>query len=477
MSERPALELRDIVRHFGEVMALQGANLIVRRGTVHALLGENGAGKTTLMRVAYGMLRPTSGDVLVDGAVRRFSSPADAIAAGIGMVQQHPANIGAMTVWENVLLGGSGVLDPTASRNDIRALAKRLGFALDPDAFAADLPVASQQRLEILTAIHRDARLLILDEPTAILAPEEAEGLYRWLRAFADDGGTAVVVTHKLDEARRFTDELTVLRAGKTVRQATSCDATAGELTRAMIGEALAPPASRKGATPGDSVLRADRLHLLDSRGLAVVRDASFDVRAGEIVGIAGIEGSGHHQLLLALAGRHPLHSGSLQAPLSVSFVPEDRHRDAIVRDFTLTENSAVAGAGTRRGRIPWRHLAARTQALIEHFDVRAPGPSAPIRDLSGGNQQKFVLARELSGDPQAIVAENPTRGLDVRAAGFVREQLQAARDRGAAVVVYSSDLDELLELADRVLVVHAGSVVAVPSDRERIGAAMLGAA
>ena len=477
MSQHPALELRDIVRHFGEVMALQGANLVVRPGTVHALLGENGAGKTTLMRVAYGMVRPSSGDVLVDGVARRFSSPADAIAAGIGMVQQHPANIGAMTVWENVLLGGSGVLDPTAARNDIRALAKRLGFALDPDAIVSELPVASQQRLEILTAIHRNARLLILDEPTAILAPEEAEELYKWLRAFADGGGTAIVVTHKLDEARRFTDELTVLRAGKTVRQTTSSDATAGELTRAMIGEALAPPPSRKAAARGELVLRTDRLHLVDSRGLMMVRDASFEVWAGEIVGVAGIEGSGHHQLLLALAGRHPVHSGSLEAPQSVSFVPEDRHKNAIVRDFTLTENAAVTGAGARRGRIAWRDFAARTRALIERYDVRAPGPFTAIRDLSGGNQQKFVLARELSGNPKAIVAENPTRGLDVRAAGFVREQLQAARDRGAAVVVYSSDLDEILELADRVLVVHAGSVVAVAPDRDRIGAAMLGAA
>ncbi len=477
MTDAPALELRGIVRSFGEVVALRGAGLVVRRGTVHALLGENGAGKTTLVRVASGMLSPTAGELLIEGAPRRFSSPAAAIAAGVGTVQQHPTNIGAMPVWENVLLGGAGVLNPAIARSDIRALAKRLGFSLDPDALVSDLPVASQQRLEILKAIHRNARLLMLDEPTAILAPEESAELYAWLRSFANSGGTAVVVTHKLDEARRFTDELTVLRAGLTVLQGQSSSTSVEALTRAMIGEAIKEPAPRSPTTPGEVVLRAHAMNLVDHRRVTVIRDASFEVRAGEIVGVAGIEGSGHHQLLLAVAGRYSVHSGTLDTPSTVSFVPEDRHRHGIVLSFTLTENMAISGAGIRRGLLRWEDLTTKARRLIERYDVRATGPSSLLRELSGGNQQKFVLARELGTDPKVVVAENPTRGLDVRATAFVREQLRYAANRGAAVMLYSSDLDELLEVADRIIVVHAGAVSDAPLDRERIGAAMLGAA
>ena len=473
----PALELRGVVRRFGEVVALQDASLRVQRGTVHALLGENGAGKTTLMRIAYGMLRPTSGELLIDGIRRDFVSPSGAIAAGVGMVQQHPTNVAAMTVWENVLLGGSGTLSPAIARRDIRSLSERFGFSLDPNARVAELPVAAQQRLEILKAVYRNARILILDEPTAILAPEEAADLYGWLRSFTDAGGTAVVVTHKLDEARRFTDELTVLRSGQTVLQATSRDVSAESLTRAMIGESIRVAEEGPSREAGAPMVRVEGLTIVDARRVAVVRDASFEIRAGEIVGIAGIEGSGHHQLMLALAGRLPAHSGTIGAPTRVSFVPEDRHRNAVVLPFTLTENVAIRQAGARRGGMGWRAMAAMTKALITRFDVRATGPEAQMRALSGGNQQKLVLARELDGDPDLVIAENPTRGLDIRAAAFVREQLRAARARGAAVVFYSSDLDEILDIADRVLVVHGGVVSSAPRDRDRIGAAMLGAA
>ena len=477
MTAAPALELRNVVRRFGDLLALRNASLSVRSGTVHALLGENGAGKTTLMRIAYGLLRPTEGELLVDGEHRAFGSPAAAIAAGVGMVQQHPTNVGAMTVWENVLLGGSGLLNPVTARRDVATLADTLGFSLDPTARVADLPVAAQQRLEILKAISRNARILILDEPTAILAPEEAAELYAWLRSFANGGGTAVVVTHKLDEARRFTDDLTVLRAGDTVMQAPSASVQGEELTRAMIGEAARPTPPPTSRTSGHVVLRADHLSIVDDRRVMVVSDASFEVRAGEIVGVAGIEGSGHHALMLALAGRQAIQSGSMNAPAHISFVPEDRHRNAVVLPFTLTENAALKNAGTRRGRVGWRAVTAQAESLISRFDVRASGATTRMHALSGGNQQKFVLARELDGDPELIVAENPTRGLDIRAAAFVREQLRAAKSRGAAVIVYSSDLDELLDIADRVLVVHAGVVSSVPRDRDRIGAAMLGAA
>jgi ABC-type uncharacterized transport system ATPase subunit len=472
-----ALELRGITRRFGEVVALAGASLKVRRGTVHAVLGENGAGKTTLMRVAYGLLASNDGDLRLDDVGRSFRGPSDAIAAGVGMVQQHPSNVPALAVWENVVLGGTGMLEPANARHTVEELIEQLGFSLDAGARVGDLSVAAQQRLEILKAVFRKARLLILDEPTAVLAPEEARDLYAWLRRFATEGGTAVVVTHKLDEAREFTDDLTVLRAGRTVLESASASVTRADLTLAMIGETLAAPSQRGTPQPGDVVLQADGIVLTDERGLTVVRDATLDVRAGEILGIAGVEGSGHHALLLALAGRHETKSGRITGPARTSLIPVDRHQDAVVLSFSLTENAAIKNAGARRGVIAWSRLSEQVRRLMEAFDVRAVGPHAPLQTLSGGNQQKFVLSRELSDNPQLIVAENPTRGLDIRASAFVREQLRAARDAGAAVVLYSSDLDELMDLADRVLVVHAGRVSSAPLDRTRIGAAMLGAA
>jgi general nucleoside transport system ATP-binding protein len=466
-----------VSRRFGEVAALREADLTVKPGTLHALLGENGAGKTTLMRIAFGMLRPDTGDLLVHGVPRAFRSPANAIAAGVGMVQQHPSNVGAMSVWENIILGGGGMLNPAQARRDVRDLVDRLGFSLAVNDRVDGLPVASQQRLEILKAVYRKARVLILDEPTAILAPEEARDLYAWLRGFASEGGTVIVVTHKLEEARQFTDELTVLRGGCTVLQSASNDVSTADLTRAMIGESLPAPERTPRRPAGDTVVRVERLSLLDDRRVPVVSGASFEVRGGEILGVAGVEGSGHHQLLLALAGRHAASAGRIELATRTSIIPEDRHRNAVVLPFTLTENAAIRNAGERRGIIRWRELSDRVRSLIDRFDVRASGPTATMRTLSGGNQQKFVLARELAGDPQLIVAENPTRGLDIRASAFVREQLRAARDTGVAVVLYSSDLDEIIELCDRVIVVHGGRVTEVAMDRMQIGAAMLGAA
>jgi simple sugar transport system ATP-binding protein len=339
------------------------------------------------------------------------------------------------------------------------------------------LSVAAQQKLEILKAAFRQARILILDEPTAILAPEEAAELYVWLRKFAADGGTAIVVTHKLTEAREHTDDLTVLRSGRTVLQAASASLSVADLTHALIGEAIATPAPSRPASAGPAVVRLEGLLLRDERQVTVLRDASFEIRAGEILGIAGVEGSGHHHLLLALAGRHPSSGGRIQLAARTSIIPEDRHRNAVALPFTLAENVAIRNAGARRGALSWSRLRAQAAAFIEQFDVRAPGPNATMQTLSGGNQQKFVLAREFADQPQLIIAENPTRGLDIRASAFVREQLRNARGDGVAVALYSSDLDEILDLADRVIVIHSGRVVQVGMDRSEIGAAMLGAA
>jgi len=501
-----ALRLDGIVKRFGDVAALDGASLTVEPGTVHAVLGENGAGKTTLMRIAFGMLRPDTGTVSVDGTARTFRSPGDAIAAGIGMVHQHFALVGAMTVAENVALAETGRrYDRRRAADRVRAIAEETGLAIDPDARVAHLSVGQQQRVEIVKALSRDGRILILDEPTAVLDPETARELLAWLRRFAERGGAAVLVTHKLRDALAVADAVTVLRLGRTVlasslhgtgalaealaearaeARAGADDEREAALARAMLGaaatpEILADSGARSVAATGAVVVRADGVEIDDARGVRRVRGATFEVRSGEIVGVAGIEGEGQLELLAAIAGRRPIAAGRLIAPdaASIGFVPEDRQRDAMVLDFSLVENVALRGAGAARGRVPWARLGGATASLIGAFDVRGGDGAQRARALSGGNQQKLVLARELDGGPALLVVANPTRGLDIRAAAQIRARLRAARDGGTAIVVYSSDLDEVIGLADRVLVVARGTVRAVPiaGGREAIGRAMLG--
>ncbi len=493
--------LADVVKRYGETTALDGASLAVGAGTLHAVLGENGAGKTTLMRVAFGLVRPDAGEVRVYGAARRFASPAAAIAAGVGMVHQHFTIVPAMTVAENVALGGRGRFDPQSAADRVRAVGAETGLTLDPAAVAGALPVAAQQRLEIVKALARAARVLILDEPGAVLSPDEADELLAWLRRWVDGGGTAVLVTHKLRDALRHADAVTVLRRGRTVlarpvgrgadalTEAALATAMLGEGATAPAPEVAADPAALAGAAPDDrrdgapardrtAVVRADRVRAADAWGVVRVRDATFSLYAGEIVGVAAVEGSGQYELLRLLAGRLAPTAGTLERPAQVAFIPEDRQRDALLVDASLAENLALAGAGARRGRVAWRALADRAAALAAAFDVRGGGPATPAAALSGGNQQKFVVARELAGGvaPALVVAENPTRGLDIRASAAVRARLRAARDAGAAVVVYSSDLDEVLALADRVVVVYDGRVLEAARDREVVGRLMLGA-
>jgi len=485
--EQSALALEGIDKRFGTTRALASASLRVRAGTVHALLGENGAGKSTLMRIAYGMERPDAGTIRVHGATVRFDSPASAIGRGVGMVHQHFTLVPVMTVAENVALGGHGMLDLQQTIAKLRELSERAGFALDPGARVELLSVAAQQRVEIAKALMRHARLLVLDEPTAVLPPSESATLLQWLRGFADQGNAVVLITHKLGEALSISDDVTVLRHGRTVLAAPAQNATAESLTRAMLGtaevgeRATESPGRRLGAqqSPKAPVIRAERVTLVDVAGVVRIRSASFVVGAGEIVGIAGVEGSGQRELLRAVAGRLPIASGRLERPGTIGFVPEDRHHDAVLLDRSLVENVALRGAGTRRGLIDWSAVGERTESLMRAFDVRAAGPLAPMRTVSGGNQQKLVLARELASDDtdpsRALVVENPTRGLDVRAAAEVHARLRAARDAGAAVVLYSSDIDEVLLLADRMLVVYAGIVREASVDRDTVGRLMLG--
>lgn len=475
----PRLALDAIRRSYGPVIALDGASLSVATGEVHALLGENGAGKSTLMKIAFGLDRADSGTFSIDGSVVVLRSPRDAMARGIGMVQQHFALVDAMTVAENVALGGTGRLDLRQAARDIERIGGESGLHLDPLARVRDLPVGAQQRLEIVRALSRKTRTLILDEPTAVLSPQEATELLAWTRRFANSGGTVVLISHKLREVLSVADRATVLRRGRTVLTARAVDVNESQLATAMLGDGVrsvdALAHAHGASSVGDAVLQLSRVGMVDAAGVARLRDVSLTVRAGEMVGVAAIEGAGQRELLRILAGRATSSSGTATLPAVVGFVPEDRHRDALVLDASLTENVLLRGANLRRGVIDWRAARAATATVLRARDVRSEGERAIMRTLSGGNQQKLVLGRELSDAPAALVVENPTRGLDIRATSDVHSALREARDAGTAVVVYCSDLDEVLSLADRMVVIASGALTPVPLDRDAVGRAMLG--
>jgi simple sugar transport system ATP-binding protein len=472
-----ALSLQSIAKRFGAVLALDDASFTTARGTVHALLGENGAGKTTLMRIAYGLERPDSGTVAINGTPVALQTAGDAIARGVGMVQQHFSLVPAMTVAENVSLGGRGRFRPPEAAVRVRTLANAASFDIDPDARVRDLSVAAQQRVEVLKALARGARTLILDEPTAVLAPSEAQELMRLLRRMANDGTTVVLITHKLREALAIADAVTVLRRGRTVMTMPARDASEEVLARAMFPEGVVGDSSTPVRGHGGPVVAELRgVDVRDARGLMRLQSATLAVHTHEIVGIAGVEGSGHHELLLTLGGRLTPSTGEVRLPDDIGFIPEHRQRDALIPAFSLVENIALRDVARAHGRMHWPALAERTRELVERNGIRAASVLAPARALSGGNQQKLVLARELDATPTLVVAENPTQGLDVRAAAAVRTRLHEARDAGAGVVVYTSDLDELLGLADRVVVAFHGTLREVPRDADAIGRAMLGA-
>ena len=504
-----AMELSGVSKRFGAVVALERVSLAIRPGTVHALLGENGAGKTTLMRIAYGMIPPDAGTIRVGGVTQRLRAPSDAIAAGIGMVHQHFTLVPAMTVGENIALGGRGLHLARDAAARVDEVSRLTGFALDAAALVSTLSVGAQQRVEIAKALARRARVLVLDEPTGVLAPAEIDDLLAWLRRYVARGNAAVLITHKLREALAVADDVTVLRRGSLVVTGRAAEMSEASLTNAMLGGALAVTTAgpRRRATTGRPVFRAGEMTVADSTGRVRVRAASFTISAGELVGVVGVEGSGQRELLRALAGRMPIASGSLVRPAEVGFVPEDRHHDAVLLARPLSENVALRGAGARRGMMRWPAMREATRALMVAFDVQADGTETSMATLSGGNQQKLVLARELGArdagrrggpphqqhdedaggsdhptiapdilaTPDAIVVENPTRGLDVRATADLHERLRAAATDGAAVIVYSSDLDEVLALAGRVLVVFDGIVRDMAPDRAAIGQAMLG--
>jgi ABC-type uncharacterized transport system ATPase subunit len=473
-----ALALRGIYKRFGPVHALRGADFTLAPGEIHALLGENGAGKTTLMQVAYGLSRPDSGEVAVHGSVRAVTSPRVARGLGIGMVHQHFTSVPAFTVAENVALAAGWPVAPGRLRERVRATAERVGLPLDPDARAGQLSVALKQRLEIVKALASDARVLLLDEPTAVLAPGEADELLRVVRTFTDAGGAAVLITHKLDEALASADRVTVLRQGAVVFSGPVAGQSSASLAAAMIGEGdrqsvdLPPPIREPGREP-PVLVRLEELEVPRDSGYGIaVRRASLSIRAGEIVGIAAVEGNGQRELLRAVAGRLQPLRGRREVAGPVAFIPEDRTTEGLIPSLTLTENVVLASRRddpwVRRGRVDWKVARAKTALLLRDYGVVAPGPNAPAASLSGGNQQKVVVGRELARQPRVVVAENPARGLDLRAAESVHTKLREAAAGGAAVLVYSSDLDEVLALADRILVATRGSLVEVPAGATR---------
>jgi ABC-type uncharacterized transport system ATPase subunit len=484
MSAPAALSLRAVQKRFGGTVALADASCEIRTGTVHALLGENGAGKTTLMRVAFGLVQPDHGTILRDGRTVRFQSGREAIAAGLGMVHQHFMLVPAFTVAENAALGGVGRFDPARAADRVREIAQRTGLTIDPGARVADLPIGAQQRAELVRALAQDAKVLILDEPTAVLTPTESEELYRWMRRFADDGGTVVLITHKLREALAVADDVTVLRQGRTVLAAARDAITEEALIAAIMGSDVPRDAAPlPSADPtAEIVFALDDVTWNDAAGVPRLSHASLAVRRGEILGVLGVEGSGQAELLRLLAGRLVPTSGRVTHPARVGFVPADRLHDAVIPAMSATENLVLAEAARLRGTVDWRERATKAAEVIADYEVRTAGPSAALASMSGGNQQKFVVGRERTIAPQAMVAENPTRGLDVRAAARVLAALRAvAEEEHGAVVVCSTDLDEVLALTSRIVVCFAGTVteVAPPadaSDRSAYARALLGA-
>ncbi|MGQ3010866.1 ABC transporter ATP-binding protein [Microbacterium aurantiacum] len=495
------LELRGITKRFGSLVANDHIDLVIEPGQIHALLGENGAGKSTLMNVLYGLYQADEGDILLDDVVQHFRGPGDAMNAGIGMVHQHFMLIPVFTVAENVMLGhentkGLGVLDLAAARRHVREVADRFGFQIDPDALVGDLPVGVQQRVEIIKALSRDARVLVFDEPTAVLTPQETDELMAIMRQLRDEGTSIVFITHKLREVREVADAITVIRLGKVVGEATPT-ASNTELASLMVGRAVELTVHKDAPRLGDGGLRVKDLRVLTPTGAVVVDDISFDVRPGEILAVAGVQGNGQTELVEAIVGLAARVEGSIDLDgtelvgksvrgildAGVGFVPEDRKEDGLVGNFSVAENLILDRSSdpefVRAGTIRRQAVDTFARERITEYDIRTQGPESPAGALSGGNQQKVVIAREMSRDLRLFVAAQPTRGVDVGSIEFIHKRIVQTRDAGIPVIVVSTELDEVTALADRIAVMYRGQIVGiVPGDtpRDVLGLMMAGA-
>jgi ABC-type uncharacterized transport system ATPase subunit len=480
------LELRNITKRFGDVLANDHVNIKVREGTIHAIVGENGAGKSTAMRIAYGFYNPDSGEIVVDGQVREIKSPHDAIALGIGMVHQHFMLVDTMTVAENIVLGaepGNAVaLDLAKAATQIRQLSEEFKLAVNPHAVIEHLSVGQQQRVELLKALYRHARLLILDEPTAVLTPIEVEEFFAILRRMREQGKTVIIITHKLSEVLAISDEVTVMRDGKVVGRLQTANTNAAELARLMVGREVLLRVEKPDPHIGETALQVRNLTVTASDAGKRVDDVTFEVRRGEIVGIAGVEGNGQTELIETLAGLSDparvsgqvVFNGKditklgarLRREIGIAHIPEDRHRRGLLLEFTLAENS-ILGFHYRRPIVTYANafldeqaIQRRTNEIIQGFDVRPANPFLLARALSGGNQQKLIIGREFKVDPALLLVSQPTRGVDIGAIEFIHRKLVALRDAGCAVLLVSAELEEVTSLSDRLLVIHNGRIV-----------------
>ncbi len=495
------LELRNITKTFGDVTANNDVSIKVEKSTIHAIVGENGAGKSTIMRIAYGFYNADSGEILVDGKAVSIKNPHDAIALGIGMVHQHFMLVDTMTAAENIILGaetGSAAnLDLDKANADILALSNDLRLGVDPKAYIEDMSVGQQQRVELLKALYRNAELMILDEPTAVLSPQEVEELFGILRRMKGQGKTIIIITHKLEEVLAISDEVTVMRDGKTVGNVATSETTAKDLARMIVGRDVLLRVDKTEVKPEDTVLEVKNLSVSNKNGEAV-KGVSFTVRAGEIVGIAGIEGNGQTELIEALSGLAKTTSGTVEfdgkditnrsarqlKELGVAHIPEDRHKRGLLLHSNLAEN-AILGVHYRppvaaaAGFMNNAAIAKRVGEIIERFDVRPPDATLQAKSLSGGNQQKLIIGREFELNPKLLLVSQPTRGVDIGAIEFIHRKLIELRDAGSAVLLVSAELEEVTALADRLLVIREGKIVGEVDPKitsvEEIGLMMTG--
>ncbi|HHK6259869.1 TPA: ABC transporter ATP-binding protein [Streptococcus pneumoniae] len=501
MAHENVIEMRDITKVFGEFVANDKINLHLRKGEIHALLGENGAGKSTLMNMLAGLLEPTSGEIVVNGQVVNLDSPSKAASLGIGMVHQHFMLVEAFTVAENIILGSeltkNGVLDIAGASKEIKALSECYGLAVDPSAKVADISVGAQQRVEILKTLYRGADILIFDEPTAVLTPSEIDELMAIMKNLVKEGKSIILITHKLDEIRAVSDRVTVIRRGKSIETVEIAGATNADLAEMMVGRSVSFKTEKQASKPKEVVLSIKDLVVNENRGVPAVKNLSLDVRAGEIVGIAGIDGNGQSELIQAITGLRKVESGSIElkgdsivglhprqiTELSVGHVPEDRHRDGLILEMMISENIALQTyykePHSKNGILNYSNITSYAKKLMEEFDVRAASELVPAAALSGGNQQKAIIAREIDRDPDLLIVSQPTRGLDVGAIEYIHKRLIEERDNGKAVLVVSFELDEILNVSDRIAVIHDGKIQGIVSpettNKQGLGVLMAG--
>ena len=501
MTHENVIEMREITKVFGEFVANDKINLELRKGEIHALLGENGAGKSTLMNMLAGLLEPTSGEIVVNGQVVKLDSPSKAASLGIGMVHQHFMLVEAFTVAENIILGSeltkNGVLDIARATREINELSDRYGLAVNPTAKVADISVGAQQRVEILKTLYRGADILIFDEPTAVLTPSEIDELMAIMKNLVKEGKSIILITHKLDEIRAVSDRVTVIRRGKSIETVEIAGATNADLAEMMVGRSVSFKTEKQEAQPKEVILSIKDLVVNENRGVPAVKNLSLDVRAGEIVGIAGIDGNGQSELIQAITGLRKIESGSVElkgqsivglhprqiTEMSVGHVPEDRHRDGLVLEMMISENIALQTYYkeplSKKGILNYTNIIGYAKELMQEFDVRAASEIVPASALSGGNQQKAIIAREVDRNPDLLIVSQPTRGLDVGAIEYIHKRLIQERDNGKAVLVVSFELDEILNVSDRIAVIHDGKIQGIvtpeTTNKQELGVLMAG--